>query len=82
MASARSRARTFSATGEVITFEGFLKAYAESKDDEDDAGTADGESSFSRGLPPLSVGQDLPLQTLTATERFSARRPATPRLRW
>jgi len=60
---------TFSATGEVITFEGFLKAYAESKDDEDQP--ADGESSFSRGLPPLSVGQILPLQTLTATERFS-----------
>ena len=62
---------TFSATGEVITFEGFLKAYAESKDDEDDA-PADGESSFSRGLPPLSVGQAMPLQTLTATERFSS----------
>ena len=64
---------TFSATGEVITFEGFLKAYAEGKDDEDEDGKpADGESSFSRGLPPLSVGQNLPLQTLTATERFSA----------
>ncbi|MFD1875411.1 type I DNA topoisomerase [Hymenobacter bucti] len=61
---------TFSATGEVITFEGFLKAYAESKDDDD--APADGESSFSRGLPPLSVGQNLPLQTLTATERFSS----------
>ncbi|NML64543.1 type I DNA topoisomerase [Hymenobacter sp. RP-2-7] len=61
---------TFSATGEVITFEGFLKAYAESKDDDDQP--ADGESSFSRGLPPLRVGQQLPLQTLTATERFSA----------
>ena len=60
---------TFSATGEVITFEGFLKAYAESKDDDDQP--ADSESSFSRGLPPLSVGQALPLQTLTATERFS-----------
>ncbi|MGI4835437.1 MAG: type I DNA topoisomerase [Janthinobacterium lividum] len=63
---------TFSATGEVITFEGFLKAYAESKDDDEEEGKpADGESSFSRGLPPLSVGQNLPLQTLTATERFS-----------
>ena len=61
---------TLSATGEVITFEGFLKAYAESKDDDDQP--ADGESSFSRGLPPLRVGQELPLQTFTATERFSA----------
>ncbi|MGI4869833.1 MAG: type I DNA topoisomerase [Janthinobacterium lividum] len=64
---------TFTATGEVITFEGFLKAYAESKDDdEEDGKPTDGESSFSRGLPPLNVGQDLPLQMLTATERFSA----------
>ncbi|WP_310395877.1 type I DNA topoisomerase [Hymenobacter sp.] len=60
------------ATGEVITFEGFLKVYAESKDDEDEDDAKDGESSFSRGLPPLAVGQDLPLQRLSATERFSA----------
>jgi len=64
---------SFTATGEVITFEGFLKVYAESKDeDEEDDSAASGESSFSRGLPPLSVGQALPLQKLTATERFSA----------
>ena len=68
---------TFSATGEVVVFEGFLKAYAESKDDDEEDGKADGkptdgESSFSRGLPPLSVGQNLPLQTLTATERYSS----------
>ncbi|GAB2781643.1 DNA topoisomerase-1 [Hymenobacter luteus] len=64
---------TLTATGEVITFEGFLKAYAESKDDEEQ----DGESSFSRGLPPLSVGQELPLQQLRATERY-----ATPPARY
>ena len=60
------------ATGEVITFEGFLKAYAESKDEEelDEANNAD--SSFSRGLPPLSVGQQLPLQLLRAMERFAS----------
>jgi DNA topoisomerase-1 len=63
---------TLSATGEVITFEGFLKVYAESKDEEEEEDTKEGESSFSRGLPPLSVGQDLPLQRLSATERFSA----------
>ncbi|MCR5886502.1 type I DNA topoisomerase [Hymenobacter sp. J193] len=58
------------ATGEVITFEGFLKAYAESKDDDEQDDAA--ESSFSRGLPPLSVGQDLPLQVLRATERYAS----------
>ncbi|WP_426492352.1 type I DNA topoisomerase [Hymenobacter sp. 102] len=59
-----------SATGEVITFEGFLKAYAESKDEEEQDEAA--ESSFSRGLPPLSVGQQLPLQQLRATERYAS----------
>jgi len=64
------------ATGEVITFEGFLKVYAESKDDdEEEDGAAAGESSFSRGLPPLTVGQVLPLQRLSATERFSSPPP-------
>ena len=63
---------TFTASGEVITFEGFLKVYAESKDEEEEDEPKDGESSFSRGLPPLSVGQALPLQRLSATERFSA----------
>ncbi|MBG8553753.1 type I DNA topoisomerase [Hymenobacter guriensis] len=61
---------TLTATGEVITFEGFLKAYAESKDDDEQDEAA--ESSFSRGLPPLSVGQDLPLQVLRATERYAS----------
>ncbi|MET4106271.1 type I DNA topoisomerase [Hymenobacter sp. UYP22] len=58
------------ATGEVISFEGFLKAYAESKDEEEQDETA--ESSFSRGLPPLNVGQNLPLQQLRATERYAS----------
>ncbi|AHJ98217.1 type I DNA topoisomerase [Hymenobacter swuensis] len=61
---------TLTATGEVITFEGFLKAYAESKDEEEQDEAA--ESSFSRGLPPLSVDQELPLQVLRATERFAS----------
>lgn len=59
---------TLTATGEVITFEGFLKAYSESKDEDEQ----DGESSFSRGLPPISVGQVMPLQDLRATERYAS----------
>jgi len=55
------------AQGEVITFEGFLKAYLESKDDEEDEENKD-------MLPPLSIGQSLDLQELKAQERFS--RPA------
>ncbi|UOQ51235.1 type I DNA topoisomerase [Hymenobacter cellulosivorans] len=60
------------ATGEVITFEGFLKAYSESKDEETLDEETSTESSFSRGLPPLNVGQELPLQLLRATERYSS----------
>ena len=55
------------AQGEVITFEGFLKAYLESKDEEDEDENKD-------MLPPLSIGQALELQELKAQERFS--RPA------
>ncbi|GAB3737461.1 type I DNA topoisomerase [Hymenobacter agri] len=66
---------SLTASGEVITFEGFLKVYAESKDEEEEDEPKDGESSFSRGLPPLNVGQVLPLQRLSATERFSSPPP-------
>jgi DNA topoisomerase-1 len=55
------------AAGEVLKFDGFLKVYIEGRDDEE-------EDENSDILPPLTVGQDLPLVSLTATERFS--RPA------
>jgi DNA topoisomerase-1 len=51
------------AEGEVIKFDGFLKVYLESTDDDDED---------TKGmLPPLVVGQGLPLQKLTASERFT-----------
>jgi DNA topoisomerase-1 len=55
------------ATGEVLKFDGFLKVYIEGKDDEDD----DEQDGI---LPPLAVGQVLPLVVLKATERYT--RPA------
>jgi DNA topoisomerase-1 len=58
------------ATGEVMRFDGFLKVYTESKDDED----ADADDDNEGMLPPLTVGQKLDLQEMKATERFS--RPA------
>ncbi len=52
------------AEGEVLKFDGFLKVYLESKDDDDEKET--------KGmLPPLKVGQHLDLHQLTATERFT-----------
>lgn len=63
--------RTLTATGEVIRFEGFLKVYNESRDEDEDEGGDEG----SRMLPPLTVGQVLDLKSLDATETFS-RHPA------
>lgn len=56
------------AHGEVIAFEGFLKAYLEGKDDEDDEENKD-------MLPPLSIGQVLSLDELKAQERFTRAAP-------
>ncbi|GAA4436468.1 type I DNA topoisomerase [Ravibacter arvi] len=54
------------AQGEVIKFEGFLKVYLESNDED----LADDEEQKGM-LPPLSVGQVLDLNTLRAAERFT-----------
>ena len=57
------------ASGEVLKFDGFLKVYQEDKD-EDEA-----EESSGGLLPPVAVGQSLPLSELRATERFSRPQP-------
>jgi DNA topoisomerase I len=54
------------ATGEVLKFEGFLKVYREDKDEDEME-----ESSQEGMLPPLTVGQQLPLKEMKATERFT-----------
>ncbi|MFK7900711.1 MAG: type I DNA topoisomerase [Cyclobacteriaceae bacterium] len=60
----------FQASGEVITFDGFLKVYMESKDEDAD------EDEDSKGmLPPLTIGQVLEPKQLTGTERFSRSKP-------
>ncbi len=59
--------RTLTASGEVIKFEGFLKVYMESKDDEE----SDDQEEGSKVLPPLTVGQDLKLNEMNATQTFS-----------
>ncbi len=57
------------ATGEVTTFEGFLKVYAESTDDEPEA-DPDANEGGSR-LPALRIGEALAFDSLLATERFT-----------
>ena len=63
--------RTLTATGEVIKFEGFLKVYMESKDDDDETE----EEDTGKMLPPLKVGQDLKLDEMKASETFSRHPP-------
>jgi len=57
------------ATGEIMRFDGFLKVYMESTDEEPETGT-DGNDRNTL-LPPLEKGQPLTLKDMTATERFS-----------
>jgi DNA topoisomerase I len=55
------------ATGEVLKFDGFLKVYREDRDEDDQS-----EDEAQEGmLPPLTVGQQLPLSEMKAIERFS-----------
>ena len=58
------QAPNFVAQGEVITFDGFLKVYNVSTDDEN---TED----FGHVLPVMNVGDTLERQEIAATERFS-----------
>ena len=59
-------AHAFVAQGEVVTFDGFLKVYRESSDDDDQQ-----DAELGHLLPALSNGQELMRREITATERFS-----------
>jgi len=60
-----STSEEFKATGEVILFDGFLKVYIESSEDEDEK---EDEETL---MPAMKVGQRLGLEEINATERFS-----------
>jgi DNA topoisomerase-1 len=55
----------FIAQGEVVKFDGFLKVYRESTDDDEQ------ENDTIHILPPLKEGQQLTRREIQATERFS-----------
>ena len=58
------RREQFVATGEVVRFDGFLRLYSESTDEE--------PAEDSEGLlPKLSAGDEVLYQTITATQRFT-----------
>ncbi|MDD7706433.1 MAG: type I DNA topoisomerase [Bacteroidales bacterium] len=56
----------FVANGEVVTFEGFLKVYRESSDDDDNGG-----EEGSLRLPAMNDGDKLTRREISSTERFS-----------
>lgn len=59
----------FIATGEVITFDGFLQVYRESYDDENEKEQENGI------LPAVSINEPLARKEIIATERFTQRPP-------
>ena len=64
-----NEAETFTATGEVIKFDGFLRVYRESYDEDAE------QEDEARLLPPLKKGQTLQHENITATERFTQHPP-------
>ena len=56
----------FIANGEIVKFDGFLKVYRESVDDEEE-----NRDEFAHVLPPLKEGDVLTRREISATERFS-----------
>ncbi|WP_223579839.1 type I DNA topoisomerase [Sphingobacterium sp. GVS05A] len=67
--SISTRSEDLNASGEVMKFDGFLKVYMESVDDDQET-TLD-EDSDNAILPPLTVGLQLTLRSMSATERFT-----------
>jgi len=55
----------FAANGEVVAFEGFLKVYFESTDDEE------GNEELSHALPVIHEGEVLERREIVSTERYS-----------
>jgi DNA topoisomerase-1 len=65
-ASKLFRDSQFVAQGEVVTFDGFLKVYRESIDDEDN-----GQEEMQHMLPAIKKGNQLERREINAMERFS-----------
>jgi DNA topoisomerase-1 len=66
-----TRPEEFVAQGEVMKFDGFLKVYMESTDEEEETDVNLDEKNDQAILPPLSKGQTLQLREMNATERYS-----------
>ena len=67
------RSEKFTAEGEVVKFDGFLRVYRESRGDEDTEFANDSTQGL---LPAIAEGDALQLKTMKARQRFT---PAPPR---
>lgn len=63
------RKEHFTASGEVVKFDGFLRLYLEGSDDEPEASAGEGT------LPRMTKGEGLTFAEITATERFTQAPP-------
>jgi len=63
-----NRSEKFQAKGEVLMFDGFLKVYMESKDEEED-------SDVKGLLPPMNVHDELLMQKISARQTFTQAPP-------
>lgn len=60
--------KDFTAKGEVVRFDGFLKVYEETKEDDNEAAE---EISEEQTLPPLKQGERVHLESALARQKFS-----------
>jgi DNA topoisomerase-1 len=59
---------TFRATGQTVTFDGFMRVYRSGRDEEKEEGA---EEEGEKILPPLSVGENLGMQELKPEQHFT-----------
>ncbi len=60
---------TFRATGQTLTFDGYLRAYTEGKDEDNEAASAQDDGD--KLLPPLTVGETLSLDKILPEQHFT-----------
>ena len=61
----------FTAKGEILQFEGFLKVYLEGNDDEDEESASSATPGNTAMLPDLKKGDALQMNEITSTQRFT-----------
>jgi DNA topoisomerase-1 len=65
----------FTAKGEILQFEGFLKVYLEGNDDEDEESGSIATPGNATMLPDLKKGDNLDMNEITSTQRFTQHPP-------